>query len=98
MNNESDIEQLIKDAKAIAKVLKDFQADLRIQLNDLAPIDSIAKAGIAEGAYPGCQVLVAKSGKVIYNKSFGYHTYAKKRAVLNSDIYDIASIYSIVDL
>ena len=58
-------------------------------------IDSIALNGISEHAYPGCQVLVAKSGKVIYNKSFGHHTYEKKRAVINSDIYDLASITKI---
>jgi len=69
--------------------------EVGIHLNDLAPIDSIAKAGITAGAYPGCQVLVAKNGKVIYNKSFGSHTYANKRAVLNSDIYDIASVTKI---
>jgi len=58
-------------------------------------IDSIALRGIKEGAYPGCQVLVAKSGKVIYNKSFGYHTYDKKKIVRNTDLYDLASITKI---
>ncbi|MGB0886763.1 MAG: glycoside hydrolase family 3 N-terminal domain-containing protein [Vicingaceae bacterium] len=69
--------------------------DVGINMNDLYPIDSIALNGILEGAYPGCQVLVAKKGTVIYNKSFGYHTYDKKRAVVNSDIYDLASITKI---
>jgi beta-glucosidase-like glycosyl hydrolase/CubicO group peptidase (beta-lactamase class C family) len=62
---------------------------------DLYPIDSIALNGIAEGAYPGCQVFVAKNGKVIYNKSFGYHTYDKKTSVKTDDIYDVASITKI---
>jgi beta-glucosidase-like glycosyl hydrolase/CubicO group peptidase (beta-lactamase class C family) len=62
---------------------------------DLYKIDSIALNGIAEGAYPGCQVLVARKGKVIYNKSFGYHTYDSIKAVKNSDIYDLASITKI---
>jgi beta-glucosidase-like glycosyl hydrolase/CubicO group peptidase (beta-lactamase class C family) len=69
--------------------------EVGINQRDLFPIDSIAINGIDEGAYPGCQVLVAKKGKVIYNKSFGYHTYDKKRAVINSDIYDLASITKI---
>ncbi|MDG1477892.1 MAG: glycoside hydrolase family 3 N-terminal domain-containing protein, partial [Vicingaceae bacterium] len=81
--------------KPINRLKYTVPEEVGIQLNDLAPIDSIAKAGIAEGAYPGCQVLVAKKGKVIYNKSFGSHTYANKRKVLNSDIYDIASITKI---
>lgn len=69
--------------------------EVGINLKDLYKIDSIALSGIKEHAYPGCQVLVAKHGKVIYNKSFGHHTYEKKRAVVNSDIYDLASITKI---
>ena len=45
---------------------------------------------------PGGQVFVAKNGKVIYNKSFGYHTFSKKRAVKSSDIYDLASLTKIL--
>lgn len=55
-------------------------------------IDSIAELGIKKKAYPGAQVLVAKSGKVVYNKAFGYHTYENKSPVLTDDIYDLASI------
>lgn len=59
----------------------------------LYKIDSIALNGIAEGAYPGCQILIAKNGKVFYQKSFGYHTYnSKKYPVKNTDLYDLASI------
>jgi beta-N-acetylhexosaminidase len=61
----------------------------------LARIDSIAKRGITEKAYPGCQVLVAKSGNIIYQKSFGHHTYENKVKVKNNDVYDIASITKI---
>jgi beta-N-acetylhexosaminidase len=58
----------------------------------LARIDSIAMKAIADGATPGCQVLVARNGMVVYNKSFGYLTYDKSSAVTNNTIYDIASI------
>ena len=58
----------------------------------LKMIDSIAISGITEQAYPGCQVLVAKNGNVVYNKSFGHHTYEKKSPVLGTDLYDIASV------
>ncbi|MCB0400650.1 MAG: serine hydrolase, partial [Flavobacteriales bacterium] len=63
--------------------------------SELYQIDSIAMKGVKEEAYPGCQVLVAKNGNVIYNKSFGYHTYEKIKPVQNSDIYDLASITKI---
>jgi CubicO group peptidase (beta-lactamase class C family) len=58
----------------------------------LSKIDSLAQNGINEKAYPGCQVLVARNGNIVYQKSFGYHTYEKKNPVLNEDLYDLASI------
>ena len=61
----------------------------------LALIDSIANYAIEIKATPGCQVLVAKEGKVVYHKSFGYHTYDSLNAVSEFDIYDIASITKI---
>jgi beta-N-acetylhexosaminidase len=69
--------------------------ELNIRTAKLQRIDTIINNAIAKGAMPGCQVLVAKDGKVIYNKSYGYQTYKKEQAVLNTDIYDIASITKI---
>ena len=66
-----------------------------INSSDLAAIDNICNEGIKEKAFPGCQVLVAKDGAVIYKKSFGYHTYEEKQEVRNDDIYDLASITKI---
>jgi beta-N-acetylhexosaminidase len=62
----------------------------------LRQIDTLAWRGIKNRAYPGCQILVAKDGKVIYRKSFGYHTYARKERVRNDDIYDLASVTKIL--
>jgi len=59
---------------------------------DLAAIDSIVNDGILKKAYPGCQVLVAKNGSVIYHKAFGFHTYDKTVPVQLTDLYDLASI------
>lgn len=65
-----------------------------VQMNGdiLTKIDSIAELIISTQATPGCQVLVAKDGVVVYDKSFGYLTYDKKQPVTDSTIYDIASI------
>ena len=63
------------------------------QLN--SKIDSIAELGLKEQAYPGCEVLVAKDGKVVFQKSYGYFTYDKKKAVDQSAIYDWASLTKI---
>ncbi len=66
----------------------------RVGLNSdtLRLIDGIAREAIREKATPGCQVLVVKNGTVVFNKAYGYHTYANKRPVTTSDIYDLASI------
>jgi len=58
----------------------------------LAMIDTIAKMGIEEKAYPGCQVLVAKDGKVIYHKCFGDLTYDDESPVKKDNVYDWASL------
>ena len=62
----------------------------------LATIETIAKKAIDGKMTPGMQILVARKGKVIYQKSFGYHTYDKLVKVQNSDIYDVASITKMV--
>jgi beta-glucosidase-like glycosyl hydrolase/CubicO group peptidase (beta-lactamase class C family) len=69
--------------------------ELGVRRLQLAEIDSIAINGIKEQAYPGCQIVVAKDGKVIYQKSFGHFTYDSIIHVDNSTIYDIASITKI---
>lgn len=62
----------------------------------LAKIDSVVNEGLKEMAYPGAQVLVARRGRIIYNKSFGYHTYENVEPVRNSDLYDVASLTKIL--
>ncbi|HEY4876736.1 MAG TPA: glycoside hydrolase family 3 N-terminal domain-containing protein [Puia sp.] len=61
----------------------------------LQVVDSICKAAIAKEAFPGCVVLVAKDGKIVYDKSFGYLTYEKKELVYPETIYDLASVTKI---
>ena len=57
----------------------------------LEVIDSIVEEGLEENAYPGCQVLVAKDGMVIYDKSFGYFDYSQNQPVQENSVYDLAS-------
>ncbi|MFD2513570.1 glycoside hydrolase family 3 N-terminal domain-containing protein [Pontibacter locisalis] len=66
-----------------------------LKTKDLAGIDSLVALAIREKATPGAQVLVAKDGKVIYQKSYGYHTYDNQVAVKNTDLYDLASVTKI---
>tara|TARA_B100000787_G_scaffold159892_2_gene138462 strand:+ start:40515 stop:43439 length:2925 start_codon:yes stop_codon:yes gene_type:complete len=62
----------------------------------LSRIDSVASIVLKEKMSPGLQVLVARNGVVIYEKSFGYHTDEKINSVKNSDVYDVASLTKIL--
>lgn len=62
----------------------------------LAKIETVAKKAIDGKMTPGAQILVARKGKIIYQKSFGFHTYKNETKVKNSDIYDIASLTKII--
>jgi beta-N-acetylhexosaminidase len=58
-------------------------------------IDSLAALAIEVKATPGCVVLVAKDGKIIFNKAYGHHTFSKKTLMTTDDIFDVASITKI---
>lgn len=70
-------------------------ASLGIDSSYIKRIDSLAVNGIKQGAYPGCQILFARDGKIFYHKSFGHHTYDSLIPVKNNDLYDIASVTKI---
>ncbi|MCL2327799.1 MAG: serine hydrolase [Bacteroidetes bacterium] len=58
----------------------------------LMQIDSIVQATIKAKATPGCQVLVAHKGAVVYNKAFGTLSYNSPQKVTTETLYDLASI------
>jgi beta-N-acetylhexosaminidase len=68
---------------------------LGIDSEKLTGIEEIVQKAIDAEAIPGAQVLVAKDGKVFYQKSFGHHTYDSQVPVKNTDVYDMASITKI---
>lgn len=55
-------------------------------------IDSIVNNALDKKAFPGCNVLVAKDGKIIFRKAYGYHTFEKLHATRLTDLYDLASV------
>ena len=70
-------------------------ASLGLNPGMLEKIDSVCLSAIAKEAFPGCVTLVAKDGKVVYDKAFGYLTYEKKERVYPGTIYDLASVTKI---
>ncbi len=55
-------------------------------------LSTIAYEAIDQKAAPGCQILVARHGKVIFEKSFGSQTYENAIPVKDETIYDLASL------
>ena len=63
----------------------------------LEQIDAIAQSGVRGHAVPGCQILVARKGKVVYNKNFGALTYAAgAEKVTDETLYDLASLTKVL--
>lgn len=69
--------------------------EVGISREKLKGIDALAVKAIQAGATPGCQILVAKNGKVFYQKAFGNLDYKNGQKVTNNTIYDLASITKI---
>jgi beta-glucosidase-like glycosyl hydrolase/CubicO group peptidase (beta-lactamase class C family) len=61
----------------------------------LSRIDRIAAEMIREKAAPGCQVLVAKDGKIAFHRTYGHYDYQKRKRVKLESIYDLASVTKI---
>jgi CubicO group peptidase (beta-lactamase class C family) len=77
---------------AVTRLKYTVPEDAGVNTENLKEIDKIAAEAIANKAAPGMVVLVAKDGKVIYNKAFGYHTYDNQIANKVTDIFDLASV------
>ncbi len=58
-------------------------------------VDSIMAWAIDQNAFPGAQLLVAKNSKIIFHKTYGFHTYNKVQPVALNDLYDLASVTKI---
>ncbi|MFD2697155.1 glycoside hydrolase family 3 N-terminal domain-containing protein [Mesonia sediminis] len=59
-------------------------------------IDSILNDMVKKKMAPGAQVLIARKGRVVYDKNVGFHTYEKKKPVTSQSIYDLASLTKIL--
>ena len=66
--------------------------EVNMNSKTLSKIDAIVQKSIDDRIFPGCQILVVKDGNVIYEKAFGYHTYATDLPTKTTDLFDIASV------
>jgi len=61
----------------------------------LAKIDDIIAEMIEEKAAPGCQILVARNGRIVFHKAYGNKQSGESQEVKETDLYDVASITKI---
>ena len=57
-----------------------------------AQIDSVCRLGVQQHAFPGCQVIVARHGKVVYKGSFGTIDYSSTVKVDDNTLFGLASV------
>ncbi|TDW99996.1 glycoside hydrolase family 3 N-terminal domain-containing protein [Dinghuibacter silviterrae] len=69
--------------------------DVGLNARRLQVIDSLAEDAIARHATPGCVVLVARNGKIVWDKAYGYMTFDRTESVRPDDLYDLASVTKI---
>lgn len=70
----------------------DLPEGVGMNSDSLARMDALVQEMIASGAAPGCQILVAKDNKIVWNKGYGYFTYDQSTPVTTETIYDLASV------
>jgi beta-glucosidase-like glycosyl hydrolase/CubicO group peptidase (beta-lactamase class C family) len=84
------------ETKSLGRLQYGTSESVGVNSTKLKKIDSLAMLSIDDGMTPGMQILVARKGKVIYTKNFGYHTQEKKNTVKENDVYDVASLTKIL--
>ncbi len=84
------------ETQAIGRLSYSLPENVGLNSNVLNRIDLIAKEAIRMKATPGCQILVARDGAVVYEKSFGNFTYDKRKRVTNETVYDLASLTKVL--
>ncbi len=59
-------------------------------------IDEIVNSGLKAEAYPGCQVVVMRKGKVAFSKSYGKTVYRDGLPINDNMLYDVASLTKVL--
>ena len=63
----------------------------------LTRIDALAQTAVRNHVVPGCEILVARRGKIVYSKNFGALTYASgAEKVTDETLYDLASLTKVL--
>ncbi len=82
--------------KSLLRLGYSYPERMGFNASKLAVVDQLVQDGLDSLMYPGAQVLIARKGKVIYNKGFGKPTYDSKEKITTDHVYDLASITKIL--
>ncbi len=77
---------------AIDRLSYSFPEASEMDSRTLDKVKTIMKEAIDMGATPGCHVIVARKGRIVYDQSAGWLTYENKTAVSDETMYDLASL------
>lgn len=93
----------VNSTYSINYMQKDNASIVNIDKNDLSKIDDLVNENIKNGTFPGGVVLVAKDGKIVYEKAFGDSQkydmgkeLEKPRKTSVETIYDLASVTKVM--
>jgi len=82
--------------KSLSRLGYSFPERVGMSSSKLAKVDHLVQNGLDSLMFPGAQVLIARKGKVIYNKGFGKPTYESEDSITTDHIYDLASLTKIL--
>jgi len=97
LGNFSDEKSTIKGVKIPkTKLARTSPLFCGLSKDTLRKIDYAVRNAMSGRAFPGCQVLAVKDGHIIYDQSFGHHTYDRQKIVNAESMYDLASLTKVV--
>jgi len=82
--------------KNLQRLAYGMPQSVNMNYEKLQKIDSLITLALDSKMTPGLQVIVARRGKVIYERNAGYHSYDKAFPVTDTSVYDLASLTKIL--
>ncbi len=82
--------------KSLGRLAYGLPETVGMNSSKLSGIDKLVNQAIDEKMTPGVQIVVARKGKVIYQKNKGFHTYEENIPVTDTSVYDLASLTKIL--
>ena len=77
----------------VGKLISASPESVGMKSAELSAIEPLIQSSITQKIFPGCQVLVARKGKIVYEKNVGKLSYdAISQPVNSNTVYDLASV------